>query len=141
MATSEGRYLIEVDGITAVESTEVSGVNKTHQEFELFISNRPNPILGRGHYKCEKITVKHGHALNSAGEEFFAWFDGYINGTNVEKRNARLIILEEDSDTIAAIYELEECVPIMFGPDTHTAGGNNASYFRFEFRPTNMKLQ
>ena len=64
--TSTGRYLIEMDGVAAVRSSEVSGVGLDHQPFELFESNRPNPRLGRGHYKIGEIRVKHAVALNNS---------------------------------------------------------------------------
>jgi phage tail-like protein len=140
LGTSEARYLIEIDGITAIESSEASGLKKTHEEFELSVSNRPNPILGRGNFKVEALTIKHAHALNSVGEEYFEWFEGYIHGVNVEKRSARLIILEQNGDTPTAIYELIDCVPLTLEPQTHTAGGRNASYFNFSIRPEDMRL-
>lgn len=139
--TSQGRYLFELDGVTAVRSSEVTGVNKGQEEFELYESNRPNPHLGRGHFKCEKIKVKHGHALNETGAEFFQWLNEFVNGDNVERRSSRLIILDEDGQSPVAIYELEKCIPISFSPDTQQAGGKDANYFNFEIRPEDMQLQ
>lgn len=138
--TSEGRFLIEVDGISAIRAAEVSGVSKDHEEFELYESNRPNPHLGRGHFKCGDISVKHAHALNEAGLEFFRWMDDFVRGNNVERRSARLIILDEDGRTPVDIYELERCIPKKFEAETHTAGGKNASYFKFTLRPEDFRL-
>jgi phage tail-like protein len=139
--TSQGRYIFELDGVSAVRSTEVTGVNKQHEEFELYESNRPNPRLGRGHFKCEKVRVKHGHALNETGNEFFRWLDDFVNGNDLERRSARLIVLDEDGQSPVAIYELERCIPISFAPDTQQAGGKDANYFNFEIRPEDMQLQ
>lgn len=140
MPTSEGRYLFEFDGVTAIRSSDVSGVSKDHTEFELYESNRPNPNLGRGHFKIGDITVKHGHALNSAGDEVFRWMNDYMQGRTAEKRGGRLILLDEEGQSPVAIYELTNCVPKKFEVETHTAGGNNASYFKFTIRPEDMVL-
>ena len=138
--TSEGRYLFEFDGVSAVRSSEVSGVSKEHSPFELAESNRPNPHLGRGNYKCSEITVRHAHALNETGFEVFQWMQDFITGANVERRSGRLIVLDEDGQTPVQTYELRECVPTKFEADTHTAGGSNPSYFRFSLRPTDFEL-
>lgn len=133
--TSEGRYLFEFDGVTAVRATEVSGVGVNHEEFELYESNRGNPNLGRGHFNCDTINVRHAHALNQAGSEFFRWMDDFIRGANVERRGGRLIVLDEDGESLVQVYELINCVPKKFEADGHTAGGKNASFFRFQLRP------
>jgi phage tail-like protein len=139
--TSQGRFIFELDGVSAVRATEVTGVSKTHEEFELYESNRPNPHLGRGHFKCEKIKVKHGHALNATGDEFFAWLSEFVSGFDTERRTGRLIVLDEDGQTPVNIYELTDCIPISFSPDTQQAGGKDANYFNFELRPEDMDLQ
>lgn len=138
--TSEGRYIFEFDGVSAIRSSEVSGISKDHEEFELYESNRPNPRLGRGHFKCSDISVKHAHALNNTGLEVFRWMDSFVRGENVERRSGRLIVLDEDGRTPVDIYELELCIPKKFEADTHSAGGKNASYFKFVIRPEDMRL-
>ncbi|MGA9768281.1 MAG: phage tail protein [Blastocatellia bacterium] len=139
--TSEGRYLFEMDGVTAIRATEVTGVSKMHEEFELYESNKGNPHLGRGHFKCEKIKVKHGHALNETGVEVGTWLSDFVDGTNLERRNARLIVLDEDGRSPVTTYTLRRCIPISFAPDTQTAGGKNANYFNFEIRPEDMEIE
>lgn len=139
--TSEGRYLFEFDGVTAIRSSEVSGIKKMHEEFELYQSNKPNPNLGRGHFKCEPVKVKHAHALNQTGEEVFIWIQSFLNGDIVERRGGRLIVLDEDGTTPVSTYELLRCIPISFEPETHSAGGKNASYFSFTIRPEDIELQ
>jgi phage tail-like protein len=138
--TSEGRYLFEFDGVVAVRSSEVSGVKKNHEEFELYESNKGNPHLGRGHFNCEALKVKHAHALNQTGVEFFTWMDDFVKGISIERRGGRLIILDEDGDTPTAIYEFQNCIPKSFEPETHTAGGKNASFFDFMIRPEDFVL-
>jgi phage tail-like protein len=138
--TSQGRYIFEFQGVTAIRATEVSGVSKTHEEFELYESNKANPRLGRGHFKCEEIKVKHGHALNSTGEEVFLWMEMFLNGSNVERRGGRLIVLDEDGRTPINIYELFDCIPKKFEADMHQAGGKDPSYFSFTIRPEDMEM-
>jgi phage tail-like protein len=138
--TSEGRYIFELDGVSAIRSSEVTGVGKNHEEFELYESNRPNPTLGRGHFKCDKIKVKHGHALNQTGAEVFVWMDDFLNGLNTERRNARLIVMDEDGRSPVATFTLRRCIPISYMADTQTAGGKNANYFNFEIRPEDMEM-
>ena len=138
--TSAGRYLFEFEGITAVRASDVSGIKKTHEEFEIYESNRPNPIIGRGHFKCDTISVKHAHALNSAGEEFFRWMQDFITGTNVERRGGRCIELDEDGLTPVNTWELFECIPISIEQESNTAGSKDGSYFKFAIRPTDLEL-
>jgi phage tail-like protein len=138
--TSTGRYLFEFDGIAAIRASEVSGLKKTHDEFELFESNRPNPRIGRGHFKCEPVSVKHGHALNETGDEFFLWMELFIKGDSIERRGGRLIELDEDGDTPVATWELFDCIPISIAQENNTGGGKDASYFTFVIRPEDLEL-
>ena len=94
--TSAGRFIFEFDGVAAVRASEVTGIGVMHEEFEFYESNRPNPHIGRGHYKCDKLKVKHAHALNSTGREVFQWFRQCVKEGNVERRSGRLIVLDED---------------------------------------------
>lgn len=140
--TSAGRFIFEFDGVSAIRATEVTGVGKTHEEFELYESNRPNPHIGRGHFKCDKIRVKHAHALNQTGQEVFGWFDRFVQtGDSVERRGGRLLVLDEDGLSPVATYQLEQCIPISFAADTQSAGGKDANFFNFEIRPEDMKLE
>lgn len=136
--TSESRYLFEFDGVTSLQATEVTGLAKDHTPFELYTSNRPNPRLGRGNYKIGDLTVKHASALNASGDEIFKWIEDFVNGFDVSKRSGRLIILDEDGQTPIDVWELQECIPKKFEIDSHTAGGNNPSFFRFVIQPTNF---
>jgi phage tail-like protein len=138
--TSEGRYLFEFDGITAIRASKVSGVSKDHKEFELYVGNQPNPFLGRGNFTCGDLNVQHADALNQTGAEVFQWLDDFISGRSVERRGGRLIILDEDGRTPVAIYELQDCVPKRFMAEDRSAGGAGASFFSFTIRPTDWQL-
>ena len=138
--TSETRYLVELDGITALAVSEISGFGKKHTPFKLNVGNRPNPILGRGQFEVEELNLKNAHALNQTGREYMQWLDDFTEGIDNSRRSARVIVLEEDGVSPAAIYELQDCVPTMFKVETHSAGGNNPSYFSCGLMPENMRL-
>ena len=138
--TSEGRYFIELDGVVAVRSTDVSGFDKKHTPFKLYESNKPNPHIGRGNFEVDEVTVKHAHSLNGTGDEVFQWLDGVCSGANVERRTMRLLVFDEDGESVIAQYELESCLPTGFGPEGHKAGGSDASYFHFKVQPEDMSL-
>ena len=137
--TSEGRYLIELDGIAAVRATEVSGLKIELDNFELYEGNKGNPSYGRGHFKVGEVTVKHAHALNQTGAEFLSWLQDFARGIAVERRGARFIVLDEDGSTPIEDYELLSCIPKMFQVESHTAGGNNPSFFTFSIQPEDMQ--
>jgi phage tail-like protein len=137
--THEGRYLLEIDGVTAVRASEVTMPGKDHTPVELYVGNQPNPILVRGNFKIGDMTFKHATALNLAGEELFQWADDYMDGVEVGKRGVRFVVLSEDGFTPVEEYELQECVPTSFKPETHSASGSGASMFTFGLRPTNMR--
>jgi len=137
--THEGRYLLEIDGVTAVRASEVTMPGKDHTPVELYVGNQPNPILVRGNHKVDALTFKHATALNQTGEELFRWADHYMDGVDVGKRGARFIVLSEDGVSPVEEYELQECVPTSFKPETHSASGSNASMFTFGLRPTQMR--
>lgn len=136
--TSEGRYLIELDGVTAVRATSINAFGKKHTPFKLWEGNRPNPHIGRGNFEIEEVSVTHGHALNNTGDEFFLWLESFVNGVELERRTMRVIILDEDGQSPVEIYTLRQCVPTEFGPEAHKGGGNDASFFHFKVQPEDM---
>lgn len=137
--THENRYILELDGVAAVAASEVTMPGKDHTPFELYVGNRSNPILGGGNFKIGDLSFKHAHALNQAGTELFQWMDDYTGRIDLSKRNARLVVMDEDGQTPVAEYEMTECVPTSFKPEAHSASGTNASMFSFSLRPTDMR--
>jgi len=138
--THEGRYLLEIDGVSSIRASEATMPGKDHTPFELYVGDQPNPLLGRGNFKVDVLTLKHAHALTQAGEELFRWADDFMDGVDLSRRGARFIVLDESGQSPVAEYELQECVPTSFKPETHSASGTNASMFTFALRPTNMRL-
>jgi phage tail-like protein len=138
--TSSGRFILEMDGVTAARASEVSGIGMKHEPFKIATGDRANPILGRSNYECEEVTVKHAYALNSTGNEMFSWFGDYVKGNRTDKLNIRLIQLAEDGYATAAIWELTECVPTMFSHENNKGDSNDAAYFTLKFKPTDADM-
>ena len=137
--THENRYLLEFDGVAAIAASEVTMPSKEHTPAELYVGNQPNPILVRGNFKVDDMSFKHAHALNETGNEVFRWLDDFVDGVDLSRRGARLVVLDEDGVTPVDVYELEECVPRSFKPEAHSASGTGVSMFTVTIRPTNMR--
>jgi len=138
--THEGRYLLELDGVAAVSASEVTMPGKEHSPVEIYVGNQRNPILVGGNFKISDLTFKHASALNEAGRELFAWLNDFLSGIDMSRRGARFIVMDEAGETPLDEYDLIECVPVSFKPETHSAAGTGASMFTFALRPTDMQL-
>ncbi len=57
---SAGYFIVELDGVAAMEASEVNGVKAAMEPFELNVGTRDAPIYGRGKRKMEPVTVKLG---------------------------------------------------------------------------------
>lgn len=134
--TSNGNFLVEVDGVSVLEATEVETGPLKHEPFKLHVGNRPNPYLGRNKYEVDEVKIKGAYALNSQGEELFAYFRNYILGNTVEKITVRVIQLGEDGYTTEKIHEYIECVPTSFQPEGKKADSKDAAMFTISFKPT-----
>lgn len=138
--TSAGRYLVEMDGVSICRASEVSGLGLKHEPFKIPVGDRANPIIGRSNYEANDITVKHAFALNKTGREVFAYFKNYVKGLTVEKRTFRLIQLDEDGRGVVAVWEASECVPLEFNQEQNKGDSNDAAYFTFKLKPTDLDL-
>jgi hypothetical protein len=136
--TTEGNYLIEIDGITAVRAMNVSGGGLNQTPTLVPEGNKPNPNVVRGTYEIAEVTVKQATALNDTGREFFAWLFDFCKGFTTERRGARLIELDEDGLTPVHIIDWIDCVPTSFDPDDRAARGNNQASFSFKFKPEDI---
>jgi hypothetical protein len=85
------------------------------------------------------MTFKHASALNEAGNQLFQWLDDFIDGVDLSRRTVRFIVLDEDGVSPVDEYELRDCVPRKFKPETHSASGTGPSMFTFAVRPSDMK--
>lgn len=139
---ASSRYKVELDGIAGCRASEISGIGIKHEPFKIGVGDQANPILGRGNYEGNEITVKHAHALNGTGREFFNWFGRYIKGDTVEKRSFRLIQMTEDGKGTEAIWECIDCVPTEFNQETNKGAESSsaeAAYFTMKFKPEDVK--
>jgi len=137
--THENRYVVEVDGVSAVAASEMTPPSKDHTPVELYTGNKPNHTLSRGNFKIGDFSFKHAHALNQAGADLFQWMDDYTDGIDNTKRTVRIVVFDEDGQTPVDEYELQDCVPTSYKPESHSASGTNASMFSFTLRPENMR--
>ena len=133
-----GFFLVELDGVTALEATEVSGIQLTHEPTEIPVGTREKPIYSRGKSKVEPVTVKHAKSLNNSGREIFQWFNDFHRGLAVERRNLRVVQLSEDGKTPLETTDLIDCLPTKFKDEGNKADGKDAAYFSFEVQPSDI---
>ena len=138
--THGGHFLVEYDGVSALEATEVTGIEKEHEPFELKVGTRAMPVYGRGKSKVAPITFKHAFALNTSGREIFDYFNLYTQGLTTEKRNFRVIQLQEDGLTPHGEYDLIDCVPVKFKVEDSKADSKDAAFYTFTIQPTDLRI-
>lgn len=136
--THSGHFLVEMDGVSVIEATEVTGLKKVHEPVEIKTGNRAMPTYARGKSKAEPITLKHAFALNRSGREIFQYFNAYCAGLLTEKRSFRVIQLNEDGFSTHGVYELIDCVPKEFAIEGNKADGSDAAYYTVVLQPTDM---
>ncbi|HEV7701064.1 MAG TPA: phage tail protein [Pyrinomonadaceae bacterium] len=136
--THAGHFLVEFDGVAALEATEVTGVGLTHEPVEIKVGTRALPVYSRGKSKIEPVTIKHAVAINSSGRELSRYFQDYSQGLTTEKRSFRVIQLREDGFTPHSIHELIDCVPKSYKPGDNKADGADAAYFMVELQPSDI---
>lgn len=135
--TSIGNFVVEVDGLSVCEASEVEIGGVKHEPFKLSVGNRPNPYIGRNKFEVEEVKIKNAYALNQEGRDFFSYFNDYIRGFNAaEKIGLRVIQLGEDGISTEAVHEFIECVPTSFQPENKKADGKDAAMFTIAFKPT-----
>ncbi|HEY6232804.1 MAG TPA: phage tail protein [Pyrinomonadaceae bacterium] len=134
--STKNRFVVEIDGISKIEATKVDGLDIIkHTPSKLMVGNRPNAILGRGNYEVGEVTVNHAEALGQTSREVWRWYQDYVKGVDVGKRNVRVVHLDEDGVTLLAEYLLTGCVPTSFKNDGMDAGSSDPSFFTFGIQP------
>jgi hypothetical protein len=139
MATSNGHFLVEVEGVAAIEASEFDIGGVKHEAFKIMVGNRPNGILGRGKFDVGDCKLKNAYALNGEGKQLFKYFREYTLGITTEKRNIRVIQLDEDGYTAVGIHHFIECVPTEYQPEGKKADSKDAAYFTISFKPTDYE--
>ena len=138
MGASAGYFLLEMDGVTFARASEVSGIGLKHEVVKIGVGDQANPILVRGKYEPQEVTVKHAHALNNTAQEVFSWFKDYIKGFRTDKLTMRLIQMDEDGYSPLVIWEMVECAPTEFSQEGNKGDSKDASYFMLKFMPTDV---
>jgi phage tail-like protein len=138
--THSGHFLVEYDGVAALEASEVTGIEKETEPFEIKRGNKSMPIYGRGKSKVSPVTFKHALAINSSGAEVFQYFDDYTNGLTTEKRNFRIVQLAEDGFTPQGVYEFINTVPTKFKMEDNKADGKDAAMYSFTLQPEDLVI-
>jgi len=128
-------FTVEVDGVTAIRASEVSGLKIDHTEVKFYEGNRPNPHIVRGHFEVGAVTFKHAQALNESGAELMQWLQDFIRGIVTDRRGMRVIQFDEDGIVPVYTYELLKCVPKSFEQDQLQGGSTTASMFTFVVVP------
>ena len=136
MATTNGNYLIEVDGVSLCEASEVETGGVKHEPFKIFTGTRPFPVIGRGKFECEEVKLKIAFGLNNEGAELARIFEEYLLGINMTKPTVRVVTLGEDTFSVVATDDYIDCVPTMFQNEGKKGEGKDAAYFYIAFKPT-----
>ena len=138
MGASAGYFLFEMDGVTFARASEVSGIGLKHEVVKIGVGDQANPILVRGKYEPQEVTVKHAHAINNTADEIFSYMRNYIKGFRTDKLNMRCIQLAEDGFSTLQIWEMIECVPTEFSNEGNKGDSKDAAYFMFKFMPSDV---
>lgn len=137
--TGNGHYLIEVDGVSVCQASEIETGGVKHEPFKIFVGNRAFPFLGRAKSEVEEVKIKQAYALNNEGREFARMFQDYVRGTNVGKVNIRVVTLGEDGFSVVATDDYIDCVPTMFTPEGKKGDSKDGAYFSVGFKPSDHK--
>jgi phage tail-like protein len=144
MPTNEGNFLIESDGVPVIKVSEVNGLGIENTLSEIHEGNRALPHVVRGNSSVDEVTFKHGHAMPGAegvAQNIFNWARSLSRGgVSVERRNLRVVLMDEAGLLPLRYYELRRCLPRKFNEDSRTAGGNNAATFTFIVKPEDVQI-
>lgn len=140
MASAEGRFLLEIDGITAIIATEATPPGFKHTSVKYQPGNQDHPEHVRGNTEIEELTFKHARAVGPSGRELVQWLVNYANGLAVVKKNCRFITMDEAGLTPVEVWEMTDCVPTMYKPDSGSGAGTNIATFSFNLQPTYARL-
>lgn len=140
MATSKGRFLLEIDGITALVATDATPPGFKHTPGKYQPGNQSHPTHFRGNYEIEEFTFKHARAVGTQGRELVRWLIDFAEGLNVVKRTVRFITMDETGRTPVETWECRDCVPTMYKPDEGTGSSVDTALFSFSVQADHAKL-
>jgi phage tail-like protein len=138
--STENRFLLEVDGVTAIVAMEATPPGRKHTPVKYQPGNQSRPIHLRGNTEIEEFTFKHARAIGQVGQQLLTWLIAFDEGDLVETRNVRFITMDETGRTPVETWEMTDCVPTMYKPDSSSGTGNNVASFSFSLQPNNARL-
>jgi phage tail-like protein len=139
--TSAGYFLVEFDGVAQMEATEVSEVKLQHEPVQIHVGTREKPLQMRGKSTVPVVTVKHARVLiGGTASSIYQWFNDFHRGVAVERRNLRIVALDEDGLTPFETADLIDCVPTDFVLEAQKGDSKEASMFSFAVQPQDIDL-
>ena len=133
---TKNQFVVEIEGIPSFRATKVDGLDVLdHTPSELPRGNQPNDELGPGKYKVGEVKVTVAEADVEIKLAVSAWHRNYVKRTDVTKRGARVIVMDDAGVTPLTTYELHRNTPTKFAGDGLDAGSSEPAYFSFAFRP------
>jgi len=138
--SSEARFLVEIDGVTGIVATETTPPGFKHTPVKYQPGNQHKPIHLRGNSEVEEMTFKHARAVNGVGLQLVQWLQDFASGDAVEPRTVRFITMDEAGRNPVETWQLRDCVPTMFKPDSGSGTGTNVATFSFSLQPDDVVL-
>lgn len=136
--SAEGRFILEIDGVSAIVATEVTAPGYKHTPVKHQPGNRVRPQHVRGNVEIEELTFKHARAINDAGLALLDWLVAFGEGDAVELKNVRFITKDESGRTTIETMEMTDCLPTMYKPESGSGSGTNVALFSFSLQPDNV---
>lgn len=136
---SKGKYLVELDGVSQLRSSKVTGPGLEHEPGSVYEGNKNTPTLVPGNFKPSEVTVTHAHAVDeNAAAEVAQWIQGYKAGVDLEPRTMRVIQLDPAGVSPVFTSEYIGCVPKTFKQEDSDAASNEAAMFSFSVMAEDM---
>jgi phage tail-like protein len=137
---AEGRFIVEINGIRAIVATEATPPGFKHTPVKYQPGNQHMPTYVRGNSEIEEFTFKHARAVGQVGQQLVGWLRAWASGTAVERLTARFITMDETGRTPVETWELVDCLPTQYKPETSSGTGTNVAAFTFGLQPSDARL-
>jgi phage tail-like protein len=136
---SKGKYLIELDGITQLRASKITGPGLEHEPGTIYEGNKNTPTLVPGTFKPTEVTVTHAHAVGeNAASQVSDWIQAYKDGLDLEPRTMRVITLDPAGFSPVFTSEYIGCVPKSFKQEDYDAASNEGAQFSFSVMAEDM---
>lgn len=128
-------FIIEMDGVAVMEASKVSEAKLKHNHVLIHTGTREKPYKRRGKSEVAPVTVTHARFISGVGSSVFQWFNDFTRGISVERRNMRIVKMDEDGQTPVETTDLIDCVPGEFNQDEMDGEGKSEPTFSFSVEP------